>query len=120
MDSTLPALNSLPHISKVVPLSEADSPLVEELVQVLKKHNAIERFGITLLHKHFPCSDDEVMMESTDVPTRTQTIRPVPKESLANEEYIETAWRLDVRKPIMACVCLVRDGSHSGEHAHIQ
>lgn len=119
MNETLPTLNSLRHISEVPPLSEADTPLVQELVQVLKKNNALDRFGITLLHRHFLFSDNEVLVETTDVEGRTQIIRPVSKETLRDKQYIETAWRLDTGQATLACVCMVEGGEHTGNHQHI-
>jgi hypothetical protein len=119
MSETLPAMNSFPYVNKVIPLSDADAPLVRELAEVLKKHGASERFGLTLLHRHFLFSDDEMLLETTDVTNRVQTIKPVSKAVLANEKYIETAWRLDTGVAITSCVCIVRNGEHSGDHQHI-
>ena len=114
-----PALNSLRHISEVSPLSTTDKPLISELIEVLKKHNALERFGIALLHRHFPFSDDEVLVETTDVENRTHTVRPCTKADLAGQQYIETAWRLDTGVAMTACVCMVSGGEHTGNHQHI-
>jgi len=119
MSKVLPAMNSFPHVNEVIPLSEADAPLVRELSEVLKKYGALERFGLTLLHRHFPFSDNELLLETTDVESRVQTIKPVPKAVLANEKYIETAWRLDTGVAITSCVCIVRNGEHTGDHQHI-
>jgi len=119
MRAVSPKLNSLPHIREITPLSERDAPLVRDLVGVLKKHKALKRFGLTLLHRHFPFSDDEVLLETTDAGARIQTIRPVSKKLLADEEYIETCWRLDTGQAVTACVCIVRGGEHTGDHANI-
>jgi hypothetical protein len=101
-------MNKLPDISEVQPLSEKDEPLIKEIAAVLKKHNAIDRFGLTLLHQHFDTSDDEVMVEATDVDNRTQTIAPMPKVAIGDMPVIETAWRLDPDscKPMMSCMCI--------------
>ena len=119
MNTVSPNLNSLPHIREATPLSEGDAGLVQELVGVLKKHDALHRFGLTLLHRHFPFADNEVLLETTDVESRTQTMRPVSKGALAGEEYIETCWRLDTGQAVTACVCIVRGGEHTGDHASI-
>ncbi len=114
MSETLATWNSLPHISQAVPLSDADASLVQELTAVLQKYNALDRFGLTLLHKHFAFAENEVLLETTDVETRTQTLRPISKPDLAGENYIQTAWHLQGGKPLVACVC-----SGSGdEHIH--
>lgn len=108
MDATQVAAtpNALVDISEVSPMSDADQELFGELHEVLKKHNALRRFGITLLHQHFEISPDEVLLETTDRQSRTQTIRPVLKAGIHDLEYIETSWRLDTGKPLMACICV--------------
>lgn len=107
------ALAQLPDISEVVPLGEVDQPMVDEIVAVLKKHNALDRFGLVLLHQHFPVGDDEILVESTDVEGRLQTTQPVKKEEITNLPCTETSWRLDTRKPTMACVCIRYEDGHS-------
>lgn len=100
-------LNDLPDISEVQPLTDSDQPMVTEIYNVLRKYNAEKRFGLTLLHKHFDIDDDtEVLMESTDSDTRTQTIQPIKKQELKTLNYTETAWRLDSGKALMACNCI--------------
>ena len=64
-------MGKLRDITEVIPLSEKDDELIQELVAVLRKHNALDRFGLTLLHQHFDIGDDEVMVESTDIEART-------------------------------------------------
>ncbi len=108
-----PDQTTLPDISKVTPLSEADKPLIDDIVTVLKKHGAQHRFGLTLLHQHFDISPDEVLVESTDVKARTQTIKPDKKVNLKSLPVTETSWRLDTGKPMMACVCVKMGDSHS-------
>jgi len=98
---------SLPDIADAVPLSAEDAPLVSALVEVLKKHNALSRFGLSLLHQHFPINPDEVMVESTDQATRMQTIQPVKKDALAGLNTKITGWRLDTGQPLMACLCVI-------------
>ena len=106
----------LPHISEAEPLGEADGPLVDDLVAVLKKHNALSRFGLTLLHKHFELEDGEVLVETTDRENRSQNIAPQFLSDVMREPIIQTAWRLDSGKPIMSCVCVNFGGDHSHQH----
>jgi hypothetical protein len=118
--ATQPIVNSFRHISEVSPVSADDGPLMKELGAVLKKYNALDRFGITLLHKHFNLEASEVLVEETDILTRTQTVKPVAEADIAGEPAIETAWCLnDIGQPIMSCKCLNRGGEHSGEHKPI-
>ena len=114
------ALPQLKEIDEAEPLSEKDKPLVDELIAVLRKHGALDRLGITLLHQHFPIGEDETLLETTDHATRTQTIRPIKTTELADLDYKETSWRLDTGTPMMACVCLQQGGKHTGEHRHIK
>lgn len=99
------SVSPLADIDNVIKYSEADKPLFEELYQVLKKHNAQERFGVTLLHSHFDLAENEVLLESTDKKTRRQTIKPVTLDELSLMETIETAWRLDAYgiEPVFRC-----------------
>lgn len=119
MQHAASTLNSLRNIHDVTSLSESDAPMVQEIVEVLNKYNALDRFGLMLLHQHFPISDDEVLLESTDLAARTQIIRPVPKSSLESFDYVETSWRLDTGKPMMHCACRTdKYGNHT--HYHIK
>lgn len=100
-----------PDISAVNPRSEHDAPLFAELAEVLRKHDAIDRFGVVLLHEHFDVHPGECLLETTDVETRTQTIRPVSYQELEGQDYTETSWRLGDGFVAMRCVCQDRDGS---------
>jgi hypothetical protein len=99
-------MNKLPDISEVEPLTEEDQPMIHDLVAVLRKHNALHRFGITLLHQHFDTSDDEVLVEATDVEKREQIIVPMARSAIAEMPAIETAWRLDSGEATMSCMCI--------------
>ena len=110
LDSSLPASN---HIADVEGKSEKDDALFAELAAVLKRHNALDRFGVTLLHRHFDIRKGEVLLETTDVPSRVQTIEPVPEASLADVPFVETSWRLGDGWVAMACVCVKSGSDHS-------
>lgn len=105
-------LEALPDITDVRELSAEDTPLMQELHEVLQRHNALRRFGITLLHQHFTLADDEVLVESTNRATRVQTIEPVKIVEVRNLDTIETSWRLDTGKPTMACICVKMGQDH--------
>lgn len=95
----------LSHIDDVLKYSEADDLLFKEIYQVLKKHDAHDRFGITLLHSHFDLAQNEVLLESTNTQLRKQTIEPITIEELSNIAVIETAWKLNESgaEPIFRC-----------------
>ncbi|MBI3660564.1 hypothetical protein HY230_08850 [Candidatus Acetothermia bacterium] len=82
------------HITEVEKRSEKDDALFVELTAVLKKYNALNRFGITLLHRHFDISQDECLLEETDVENRKQNIQPISANLLRDEKITETSWRL--------------------------
>jgi hypothetical protein len=105
----------LVDIDQVKPLSFDDRDLFRELHAVLERHGALRRFGVTLLHKHFDISADEVLVETTDRSTRTQTIQPVTKSEVEGLKVIETQWRLDSGSPVVVCKCVVNP---SGSHDH--
>lgn len=111
LNTTLIAV--LPDITEVAPMSENDKPCLNEIMSVLKKHNALGRFGLTLLHQHFDIAEDEILCESVDVAGKTQTIRPIKKTELANFDYTETSWRMDNGTVMMACVCVKFGNDHS-------
>ena len=58
----MPPLAKLPTIDEVVPVGPDDEACINEIRSVLARHNALQRFGITLLHKHFDITDDEVLL----------------------------------------------------------
>jgi hypothetical protein len=74
----------------IKPLNEGDRDVMEALREVLIKHNAIDRFGITLLHEHFQIGEDEILLETNHRADRSMTIRP---HKGTPEGTIETAWR---------------------------
>jgi hypothetical protein len=60
-------------------------PCLIEIQEVLKRHGALSRFGVSLLHSYFDLDDDEMMMETTDLETREQRVRPVKRSWLDAE-----------------------------------
>ena len=69
----------LDHIADVKPIGEHDAVCLEEIRLVLQRHNALDRFGIALLHNHFDLADDEMMLETTDAELREHVVRPVKR-----------------------------------------
>lgn len=106
-------MEALPHISEVAPAGPDDQAIFDDIIGVLKKHNALRRFGVTLLHQHFDIGDDEILVEDTDPDTRLQTIQPRKKAEIADLPAIITSWRLDSGRPMMGCLCIkLRDHTH--------
>ena len=116
--STIP---ELPNIEDVPPLSEDDFACLTDVRNVLMKHNRLSRFGVTLLHSHFPVGDNEMLMETCDPENRRLTIEPVsysPGETEKNS--IPTNWRLDlpgdVPKTFMHCTQFCGKDPKTGIH----
>lgn len=103
MNASLSAEHNLPTIESTEPVADSDQACLSDIQNVLRKHGKLNRFGVTLLHKHFPLADGEVMVESCDPASRTLTIKPVALESINEEHYVETCWRLDTGQPLMRC-----------------
>ena len=114
------ATSAMQDIDSVAPLSEADAACVEEVTQVLKRHGRLRRFGLTLLHQHFPVAAEEILVEECDPERRTLTIKPQPMASLETMQYRETSWRLDTGKAVMNCVCRVDPDTGSHNHYHVK
>lgn len=109
----------LTDVDSVKRRTKEDEPLFRELAHVLAKHNALDRFGVTLLHTHFPIYEGEVLLETTNRGTREQVIRPVCVDEVQMVGALETSWRLGANGEIlMACHCLMTpDGkSHQGHY----
>lgn len=86
-------LPELLDIDEVRPVDETDQVVFDEVREVLERHGALQRFGLTLLHKHFDISEDEVLVETIHADSRTLTLRP--KELVDSGNAVETSWRLD-------------------------
>ena len=62
---------SLPSFEEAEALGPHDAEFVRDLVTVLARHGNLNRFGLCLLHDHFPIAADEVLVETNDPRART-------------------------------------------------
>jgi hypothetical protein len=85
--------SNLKDIDDVRPISDADTACLTEIREVLRKHSKMDRFGVALLHSHFPLDADEIMLESSDEQSRTLTIKPVKRSETGNTN-VGTIWML--------------------------
>src|SRR5262249_55234242 len=85
--------NLLPEIKTLVPVNSSERECLQEVRQVLERHGCLARFGIALLHSHFSLEDDEVLVETTNLKTRTLTARPVHISEVNTTNLVETLWR---------------------------
>jgi hypothetical protein len=90
--------NDLPHINETPNIDETDESCLAELESVLRKHGKASRFGVSLLHSHFPLADDEVLLEHCDEEARTLSAHAVKFEKIVAGRFRPTLWRFDGRK----------------------
>jgi hypothetical protein len=95
---------SLRDIDEVEPINATDSDCLTEIRDVLMKHGKLERFGVALLHSHFPLGDDEIMLETADPTSRTLTLAAV-KEADAGNNKVGTIWVLRDDEPSTMSWC---------------
>ncbi|NUT46180.1 MAG: hypothetical protein HOV94_02500 [Saccharothrix sp.] len=101
-------LPRLPDIHEVRPVGDRDRECIAELRSVLEKHQALGRFGITLLHQHFDLAPDEVLVEVVDVENRVLVSAPQVVSGVGSA--VETSWRLDDPTGMSRCetVCALK------------
>lgn len=81
---------TVPDITEVRPVDDADRDCLLELRAVLERHHALDRFGVNLLHDHFDVAEDEVLLEVCDVEQHTLTIRPGPAAADVDGRFVAT------------------------------
>lgn len=106
------------------PLNPEDTACLEELRAVLLRHGAIDRFGVTLLHDHFPVYEGETLLETCDAESRRLTMQVVPTAVLADREVVETEWRFSPSGEVIAAMtcgkaCVASSGKHSKRHVKV-
>lgn len=109
---------AIPDISAVPPLSDKDADCFRELRDVLARHNCLDRFGINLIHSHFPLAEDEVLVEDVDAANRTLTVRPMKKGIVPPS--VETQWQLSTGDAVQIChgYCIT-NVSHQRHHTPV-
>ncbi|WP_299459281.1 hypothetical protein [uncultured Microscilla sp.] len=121
-NKTTNAYHALKDINEVDPLTDEDHETLQMVREVLRKRNAIDKFGVSLLHDHFDINEDEMLVETTDPVTRIQTIKPYRNQELKeakvlDDGYIQTNWRFDSNDPKnLICVLACSTGSHPSKH----
>jgi hypothetical protein len=118
MSATALAYRGLKDIEEVEPLCEGDRACMEELRAVLQKHGRLDRFGVTLLHAHFPVGEDEVLVETCDSEARELHLRVLPSDEVKHGRIMETAWRLTDGASVTGCytACVFANGKHTSRH----
>ena len=93
------------HIDEVKDFTNEDKKCLGAIHKVLKTYGKTEKFGVNLLHHHFPLSNDEVMLETCDLETRTFTIKPVKRAEI-EKSAVSTIWGFYTQKPLTLLYCL--------------
>jgi hypothetical protein len=99
----LSEINKIEMLLEEARFTESDKVCFEEIIEVLKKYNLIDKFGIGLLHDHFPIKEDEILLECTypdDKTIHTETIR---RDDVKDVNHIETAWYFDKKSNKIIC-----------------
>jgi hypothetical protein len=87
----------LPRGDAVEPLGDDDRAVLADVREVLRRHNALDRFGVTLLHSHFDLGADETLVEFVDPANRVMTTKPVRLDSAEHDgTVVPTSFRLDL------------------------
>lgn len=113
--ATLNPYASLRDISEVAPFDpEKDAKLFREMYKLLKVHDAVGRFGITLLHDHFEVNDGEVLVETHNEQSRTLAIKPYRSQELKESYELQpTNWRFDENGEVVAMqFCIPTQNGH--------
>jgi hypothetical protein len=97
--------NDTPDIDMAPPMSGADTECLLAIQEVLEKYGKEQKFGVTLLHKHFDLTDDEIMLETQDVPQRVLTSRPVQLSRVRDQHLVATSWRFHGKQMHITGAC---------------
>jgi len=76
-------------------LNEGDLACLEEIGELLIAKGANSRFGITLLHSHFPIGDNETLVEQASAGERAFTVRPVADRADSSDDYVAINLQFD-------------------------
>jgi hypothetical protein len=82
----------LPTFEHAAPLGENDSAFLQEVATVFERYGNIDRFGLCMLHEHFPVADDEILMETHDSQARTHAVRTIKRSDIGDAK--DTMWRI--------------------------
>jgi hypothetical protein len=110
------AVNRLTGIDRGERRLDSESGLFSEVRDLLKKHGVEKKYGLALLHKHFDLADDEVLVEYTDVESRTLTTKPARRCETSDGDAVETVWSLDSGSAALVCIVFCYRNSITGQH----
>jgi len=105
-------------IDDIEPVNNSDSKCMEEVRDVLKRHNRLDRFGLALLHKHFDLQDDEVMLEKYFEDDRTLVLKPEKLKNITHKTVGTIYVLKEGIQPVARCptYCYSPMGHHMEKH----
>ena len=110
---TLPFEYSEADQASVKPSTE----MLQEIGQILKKYQALNRFGLVQMDHTTQLPQGQVMSESCDILNRQLHSIPTKKDA-SGQANVETQWRLDLPHLLKQCTvdCAPDRDGHSGDH----
>jgi len=92
-------------IMRSLQLSKKEYQMMQEVFQVMSKYNTKRKFGIQLIHSHFPIANNEVLYETHEVKNRTLTQIPIRVDDIDNNA-LATSWEMTKGKEVaVSCFC---------------
>ena len=110
---------TFPEVEVVRPVDAADEAVLQDMREVLARHQALDRFGVMLIHRHFDLEPGEILYESTDLERRQQTIEVRQASEFAEDpQVLQTQWVFDGSGRTLVCVgfCHYANG-HKHHHS---
>ncbi len=98
-------------------ITTKDQQCFDEIRQILQKHQAQNRFGITLINTE-ELLENQVRLETNSIKDRTLLSRILDK-NLSSGRSVETNWSLNTMEAVATCkgTCAVNSaGGHTNEH----
>lgn len=105
-------------MKNVVQLSTEEREMMKEVSAVFSKYKSkTRRFGLQLIHTHFPINKDEILFETHDKKTRILITKPVKKAKA--KDALATAWEIKENGKIkIAMFCCEEGGNDEGTITH--
>jgi hypothetical protein len=86
--------SELSSFGDVAPLSVDDEAVLVGIAQRLRSHGKVDRFGVKLIRNPLGLTEDQLLLETCDMATRTQYCEIGSRELLpSGRSIIETTWR---------------------------
>lgn len=98
-------------------INNQDLACFDEIHQILKKHQALNRFGVTLLNNE-KLPENLITVETNSIKDRILLTQTINKNNLSSQKSIETNWRLNTFSAVAACVstCVASPADHNFIH----